>query len=174
MSELTVTLTRAATFCGLWVAATAHCGAAIPELEPLAGFIGQWRGDYVIGDNPENSATLEQSTQWVLDGRFLMTQTTVTPKSGNPSKVLIVWGFDSESKQYTRSFFFSTGGSFHDVGTYNAESKTFEFHERDKRSGGSRVSTATMADSGTIRWKITMKLPGNEKPLDIVGTNRRQ
>lgn len=154
-------------------AADTASAPAIHELEPLAALAGQWEGDFVIGANSDNKMKAEQRSEWILDGWYLSTQTTARNDKGDTFKLMIVAGYDKEKQQYTRSFFFTGGGVFHERGSYDPITKTFTFTENDAQSGASKTTTAKVEDSDTIRWTMVIKKPG-EAPLEVTGVNRRK
>ena len=117
--------------------------------------------------------SLEQRSEWILDGWHLATHSTSRNQKGDAIKVMIVTGYDNRAGRYTRSFFFTGGGTFHETGSYDPISKTFTFRASDSATGETRTSTARLEDGDTIRWTIETRKPG-EAPLEVAGVNRRK
>lgn len=144
---------------------------ASPELALLAPIAGSWEGDYTIGTSPKAKST--SKNKWILDGRFLQSRVHSTDAEGKKFTAVILWGYDVGKKEYTRSFFFSSGASMHERGEYNSAEREFTFREVDPATGGSRVATAKLTDDDTIAWTITLRNKPGENPLLVTGTNHR-
>jgi hypothetical protein len=142
-----------------------------PEWQVLEALVGRWEGDYTIGTSPK--ARSRSENELVLDGRFVRSSIESTDAMGNVMKVMVMWGYDPGKKKYTRSFFFSSGGTFHETGTYEPITKTFSFSDVDLTTGQARTATVRVADADTLQWQITLPTRAGQPPLVSVGSNKR-
>lgn len=142
-----------------------------PEWQVLETLVGRWEGDYTIGTNPK--ARSRSENELVLDGRFVRSTIESTDAMGNVMKVIVMWGYDPGKKKYTRSFFFSSGGTFHETGTYESITKTFAFSDVNLTTGQARTATVRVADADTLQWQITLPTSAGQPPLVSVGSNKR-
>ncbi|MBY0589505.1 DUF1579 domain-containing protein [bacterium] len=137
-------------------------------LEPL---LGRWEGDFSVGTSPK--ARTRSNNEWVLDRRFIRSTIESIDAQGNSFQTIVMWGFDPASKQYTRSFFFSSGGSFHEKGGFDPVTKTFSFSDPDLKTGQVRVASIRLADADTLRWQIIFPAAAGQQPLIATGSNTR-
>jgi hypothetical protein len=154
--------------CSIQWSAADEPGEEWKVLEPL---VGRWEGDFSIGSSPK--ARSRSDNEWVLEKRFVRSTIESTDAQGNRFQTMVLWGYDLGTKQYTRSFFFSSGGSFHEKGTYEPISKTFTFSDLDVKTGQSRVSTVRLADPDTLAWRIVFPAQAGQQPLVAAGNNQR-
>ena len=96
-----------------------------------------------------------------------------TTSGDHEDETLVMWTYDPEKKTYRRWFFFSSGVSFEETGSWNEETKTFEFSGRDEESQRETTSTVKIVDEDTKQW--TMKIEAaNGNVVEVEGTTRRK
>jgi hypothetical protein len=134
--------------------------------------VGKWEGDYTVGTG--SKATSRSENESILDGRFVRSNVESVDPRGNVLRTMIVWGYDAGLKKYTRSFFFSSGGAFHETGTFDPGTKSFTFSgELDLKSGQARTATVQQSGPDTLRWQILLPTQPGQPPVVVVGVNRR-
>jgi len=143
-----------------------------PELK----VIGKWRGTWDVKalrrqPQPAQELTYAEAFDWVLDGRFLRSET--TQKSDGGKSMSMFW-FDLLTKTYRWVIFDASGFAFElPPPTWNEGTQTMEW-----KSGAfaptSYSGYATFKDRDTIRWKSLWKDWKGTVILDMEGTSVRR
>jgi hypothetical protein len=173
----------------LAVASQAYGFAAdpqIPELQPLEAIVGNWEGSFAVNNSPKETK-YSISAEWTLGGRYVLSRNSITGDNSK-SETMILWTYDTEQKLYRRWFFFSTGGTFQEWGTWDANTKTFTFRgsdftgpegqpvpfpDRSRPTPGARTeSTVEVTGADSKKW--TMRITNPEGGvITVLGTNQR-
>ena len=158
-----------------WVySAVVNAGAnpEVPQLKVLDSFVGKWKGEF-HGKGSEQQTKIEGVSEWVLNGRFLLTKNTVTGQNGNESWTM--WTYDPKASQYRRWLFTSSGLVMTQRGQWNESTKEFTFMVETEPSADNTVTATTkIVDENTREWTYLFKDQSGKVTGEVIGTNVRQ
>jgi hypothetical protein len=143
----------------------------VPELQVLSNFIGTW--DVVATANEAPAAEGQQTTKWILDGRFVQTTGSVTTADGsNDFKLTALITYDQMTKTYRWWSFMSNGHTEESEGTWDAKTRTMT---RITRYGDfTQTTKSNFAKPGIEKWTM-INMDQNKKVVsEMRGTNTRR
>lgn len=144
---------------------------AVPELEVLSHYVGEWDIDVTSANMPDLKG--QATAKWILDGRFV--EQTGVLKSSDDSTVLKIktlMTYDPDAKSYRMWSFYSNGNAIEAMGTWDAEKKTMTSIHRDE--GMTTTITADFSKAGVEQWKIVTKNAQGNVVSELTGTNTRR
>lgn len=153
-----------------------------PDLQVLATresalkIIGKWRGIWDVKATrreppPVQDVTYTETSEWVLDGRFLRSET--SRKSDGGQSMSMFW-FDVFTKTYRLVIFDAAGFAVElPPPTWDDRTQTMEW-KTGLFSPTSFTGTATFVDRDTIRWKSLWKDWKGTAILDLEGLSTRR
>ncbi len=147
-----------------------------PPPGPEAKVIDRWRGTWEVksvrrAPAPVREITYTEHYDWVLDGRFLRSQTSRKSDGGMSSSMF--W-FDTFTKTYRLMIFDAAGfGLELPPPTWNEATQTMEW-KSGALSPTSYTAHATFSDSDTIRWKSSWKDWKGSPILELEGVSTRR
>ena len=143
---------------------------------PEMRIIEKWRGTWEVksvrrAPQPVQEILYVETFEWVLDGRFLRSQTSRKTDGGMSSSML--W-FDVFTKTY-RFVVFDAGGFALELPppTWSEATQTMEW-KSGFLSPTSYTAYATFSDSDTIRWRSLWKDWKGTAILEIEGVSTRR
>ena len=143
-----------------------------PELR----VIEKWRGTWDVkstrrAPGPVEEVNYVESFDWVLDGRFLRSETSQKPDG---SKSMSMFWFDVFTKTYRFVIFDAAGfGLELPPPTWNESTQTMEW-KTGSFSPTSYTAHATFPDRDTIRWKSLWKDWKGTAILELEGVSTRR
>lgn len=161
-------LGSAATF--VYSADKSGANANVPELKILDSFVGEWQGDF-SGRNG-NPVSTTSTTEWVLDGRFLLTKNAANLQRGK-LEFMTLWGYDAAKKKYHRWVFTSMGTSLEELGTWDPDQQKFTF-ESVGLTDGSATAVTKIVDANTRTWSYVFRNKEGQVSGEVHGTNTRR
>lgn len=160
-------------------------GSGFPagRVEPVADkrspqnrIIDKWRGTWEVkavrrAPEPAQEITYEETFEWVLDGRFLRSE---TARKSDGSRSMVMFWFDAATKTY-RWVYFDTAGYAVELPppTWNEAAQTMEW-ESGTFSPTSYSARATFKDADTIEWRSLWKDWKGTPILHLEGVSRRR
>jgi hypothetical protein len=134
----------------------------ISELKVLDQFAGAW-----TGTQPGTRRKASSNSQWILDGRVLQTNSTLT----DGREMLVLRTYDPALRKYVVTIWDSRGMAVILSGDWDPEQKTLT---ATADAGRSRIRAVwKLIDEDTEQWQIVFA-DLNGKPLrQLSGTNRR-
>lgn len=158
----------------------AELTSRVAPLGPEARIVDKWRGAWDVKatrrhPQPVAPVTYTETFEWVLDGRFLRSETSQKMEGGKPGgkSMSMVW-HDVITKSYRYVIFDAAGFAVElPPPTWHEPTQTMEW------TGGlfspiSYTGYATFSDRDTIRWKSLLKDWKGTVVLDIEGTSVRR
>ena len=149
--------------------------AALPP-GPEVKIIEKWRGTWEVksvrhAPKPAKEIQYVETFEWVLDGRFLRSQTSRKSDGGMSSSML--W-FDVFTKSYRFIVFDANGFALElPPPTWNEATQTMEW-KSGSLSPTSYTAHATFPDADTIRWKSSWKDWKGTPILELEGVSTRR
>lgn len=147
-----------------------------PPQGPEAKIVDKWRGTWEVKAArrqplPAAVVTYTETFEWVLDGRFLRSET--SRKSDGGKTMSMVW-YDVLTKSYRYAIYYSEGYAVElPPPTWHESTQTMEW-----TSGFfapvSYTGHATFSDRDTIRWKSLLKDWKGTVVLDLEGVSVRR
>jgi hypothetical protein len=148
-------------------------GAALPpEFKIIEKWLGTWDVKAARREpQPSGEVTYVETFEWVLDGRYLRSETS---KKSDGSKSMSMFWHDSFTKNY-RFVIFDTKGFAVELPppTWSEGTQTMEW-KSSILSPLSYAGYATFTDRNTIRWKSLWKDWKGTIILDLEGTSIRR
>jgi hypothetical protein len=162
--------------CSPVVAADSDKSQRSAPSSPEFKIIDTWRGTWDVKatrrqPQPVQEVTYVETYEWVLDGRYLRSET--SRKSDGGKSMSMVW-FDMQTKNYRFVTFDASGAAFElPPPTWNEKTQTMEW------KGGSLTPIsytgyATFTDKDTVRWKSLLKDWKGTVVVDLEGTSIRR
>jgi len=143
----------------------------VPELGVLDSFVGEWKGDFA-GRGSEQRTQMVGDSQWVLNGRFLLTKNRII--GGDQSESWTIWTYDTRDHQYRRWVFTSSGLVMSQRGSWNDTTKEFVFTvDKEPAFNGTITATTKIVDDRTRAWSYLFKDQAGKETGEIKGTNTR-
>lgn len=161
---------------GLAAAETAPDPDILAVRESALTIIGKWRGIWDVKATrreppPVQDVTYTETSEWVLDGRFLRSET--SRKSDGGQSMSMFW-FDVFTKTYRLVIFDAAGFAVElPPPTWDDRTQTMEW-KTGLFSPTSFTGTATFVDRDTIRWKSLWKDWKGTAILDLEGLSTRR
>lgn len=120
--------------------------------------------EVTLGQQMSFSAESRATGAWIMGGRFVKVESRGTGDEDSSGERITVYGFDTASQKYTLWTIesFNTGSASAE-GSYNPETKTFEFKGERTGPGGTMVPfhwNVAVKDGGVLDQTIDMKFPG--------------
>jgi len=151
-----------------------------PPAGPEARIIDKWRGTWDVKamrkyPQPAGAVTYTETFEWVLDGRFLHSETSrKSDGSKEGGKSMSMFWYDILTKSY-RYVIFDAGGFGIELPPpgWNEATQTMEWTS-GMFSPISYTGHATFSDRDTIRWKSLLKDWKGTVVLEIEGTSVRR
>ena len=143
-----------------------------PELRVIDKWQGTWEVKSVRrAPKPAQEIQYVETFEWVLDGRFLRSQTSRKTDGGMSSSMF--W-FDGFTKTY-RFVVFDAGGFALELPppTWNEATQTMEW-KSGALSPTSYTAHATFSDGDTIRWRSLWKDWKGNAILELEGVSTRR
>jgi hypothetical protein len=138
--------------------------------------IDKWRGTWEVkavrrAPKPAQEITYEETFEWVLDGRFLRSE---TARKSDGSRSMVMFWFDAATKTY-RWVYFDTAGYAVELPppSWNEAKQTMEW-ESGTFSPTSYSARATFKDADTIEWRSLWKDWKGTPILELEGVSRRR
>lgn len=147
-----------------------------PPLGPESKIVDKWRGTWDVNamrrhPQPAAPVTYTETFEWVLDGRFLRSET--SRKSDGGKTMSMVW-YDVITKSYRYIIFDALGFAVElPPPTWHEATQTMEWSS-GLFSPISYTGHATFSDRDTIRWKSLLKDWKGTVVLDLEGTSVRR
>jgi hypothetical protein len=146
------------------------------RLRPEFKIIDKWRGTWDVRvtrrqPQPVQEVTYVETFDWVLDGRFLRSET--SRKSDGGKSMSIFW-FDMLTKTYRLVIFDASGLAVElPPPTWSNSTQTMEW-KSNLLAPTSYTGYATFKDQDTIQWKSLLKDWKGTVILDIEGKSIRR
>ena len=145
-----------------------------PELKVLHHFVGTWTTELIQKraewTPKEVRVTGNDTTEWVLDGRFIQSK---TRSADGTSENIRLATYDAQKKEHRR-WSFDSGGAFNEArGQRDEGSKTLTWEGR-AGEGIPVVIKVRVVDRNTIEWTLVAKDGGGKVFLDFQGKAVRE
>ena len=147
-----------------------------PQLGPESKIIDKWRGTWDVkatrrNPQPTTAITYVETFEWILDGRFLRSETSRKSDGGKSSSM--VW-YDINTKAYRYLIFDAAGFAFElPPPAWNEGTQTMQW-DSGLFSPASYTAHATFSDRDTIRWKSLLKDWKGTVVLELEGVSVRR
>lgn len=125
---------------------------SVPQLEPLAQYVGEW--DVRITGGNAGVTEGEHIGTWILGGRFVEQHGTMSSADGSRRmevKTLYTW--DQQLQTYRSWTFLASGYTVERTGTWDADAKTFTF--TGTANGVESRQVADFTDPNEVEWSVT-------------------
>jgi hypothetical protein len=146
--------------------------AGVPELEPLAHYVGEW--DVRITGGNLGVTEGETVGTWILGGRFVEQHGTMTSADGSRRmevKTLYTW--DQQLQTYRSWTFLASGYTVERTGMWDADAKTFTF--TGTANGVQSRQVSDFSDPDESAWSIsTIAADGTETTVNSGVSTRRE
>jgi hypothetical protein len=153
------------------VAADDGPAAGVPGLAELSRYVGEW--DTRITSPNAGFTTGSVSTRWILGGRFIEQNGTLTSADGtNSIEIRTLITYDVEQNRYQSWTFLSTGSGVSRTGAWDAATQSFKFTGNE--DGTTIVSAADFSEEGTETWKISVISDMGTEEVVLSGVNTRR
>ena len=126
------------------------------HLEHLDATIGEWKLEGQWADGVEFVG--EESTQWMMDGKFRRSSGWTKNRDGEKVQYRIVMGWDPVAREVYSEFVRSDGGHSRRERTYDARSKMWTARETGVNADGTTYSldvTENYSDPDRVTWRGT-------------------
>lgn len=146
---------------------TAVCGQnqgggpnpGVPELKVLDRMTGKWEGHL-----PNSDAVIPSTRKWVLDGRFLRHEFSL---STGAISGIIYRGYDQKNNRYVMTFLDSTGNASFLTGHWSSDQKILSYEASDDSYFVQKYESY-FPDDKTEQWTIAFR--GENGSGEITGT----
>jgi len=136
------------------------------EMKKLDLFIGQKDVEFIHRPSvlvPQGStAKGTASGQWILDGRFLLGQTTLPNFQS-----MWVMGYDTNKKAFRYVLFGSNGRIEENIGQWNEAERVFDWKQVNGPPDLTRTSTTRRLDNGTVESHIIANTQDGKTHVDL-------
>jgi hypothetical protein len=142
--------------------------AGVPELEPLAHYVGEWDVRITGGNNGVTEG--ETTGQWILGGRFVEQQGVLTSADGSRRiEVKTIYTFDQQSQTYRSWTFLASGYTVERTGMWDADAQIFTFAGSNNDVESRQVSD--FSKPGEVTWSITSTAADGTETLVNAGVS---
>jgi hypothetical protein len=136
------------------------------EVKKLEMFVGTRDVEFIhrpsIVVPQESTAKGTASGQWILDGRFLLGQTTLPNYQS-----IWVMGYDTNKKAFRYVLLGSNGRIDENIGQWNEAERLFDWKLVNGPPGSTRTSTTRRLDNGGIQSHILAKTQDGKTHMDL-------
>jgi hypothetical protein len=163
-------LTLILVFCATSIVRGEGPAEGIPQLKVLSNYVGTWEAEVTSDQSPLTRGT--HTAKWILDGRFLQQDVTVTSDDGQltiTSRNL--YTYDTNVGKYRTWSFISDGNAYSSTGTWDDSTRTLTF--TNTVNGLDSKTTAHFAEDGVEQWRWQITGPNGDTVFDMKGVSRR-
>ncbi|HEY3901392.1 MAG TPA: hypothetical protein VGM54_22475 [Chthoniobacter sp.] len=144
---------------------------AVPELQALNHYIGQWEDE--IAGRPQVKRA--ETGEWILRGRFLRQSWSAESTDGAPpAQGLTLMTFDTGGKVYRSWSFLATGSVLEKEGVWDTITKTFTWGHRIAESSETVITKASFVDEAVQDWSIVKTDEHGKVVREVVGRSLRR
>jgi hypothetical protein len=147
----------------------------IPELKPLAGYLGKWTAESTVKSEGQIPIMLKgtSSAEWFHEGRFLRQSWAIEGTKEHPTLTgSTMMTYDLEKKTYRAWNFMSNGASSEAEGAYDAKANAFTWTVQ-RPDGVKTVTKASFADEGKEKWSIVTTDKAGKVLMDMRGLSTK-